>query len=247
MSIRRHGPILPKARFARWAICALPILVAGYADSPLLANNARQETQQTSARRQIVILLDINPNQQKVFALESDLAMGVLDHLDQRDAAVSVVTFGSGKPVLRSTNAKPSEAIDAIRSVIPEQSKERYASIHLYEAMNLALNQFTDDARSKSLLIIAEGREDFSRKEFKQIVFRARQLKLSCYVALVAGHSLRGSKSILMYGFYLSDLASKTHGQSIEVGDRRKKLPRSVERFSTDILNQSQDQRTRLH
>src|ERR1700680_376909 len=91
--------------------------------------------------------------------------------------------------------------------------------------MELALNQFTDDARPKSLLIIAEGREDFDGKAFKQIVSRTRQLRVNCYVALVANHSLRGSKSILIYGFYLSDFARKTHGQSISWGSQEKTSP----------------------
>ncbi len=222
-------------------VCLVPILSGASADSQLADKNAAQGNQQPSSL-QVVILQDINPNQRKVFSLESDLAAGVLDHLDPRDAAVSLITFGSGDPTLRSANAKPSEAIDAIKSVNLEQSRERYFSIHLYKAMDLALNQFTDHARHKSLLIIAEGREDFGGKAFKQIVFRARQLRVNCYVALVASHSLRGSKSILIYGFYLSELARKTHGRCIEVGDHHKKLPQFVEQFSTAILDRIQSQ-----
>jgi hypothetical protein len=247
MSIRRSGPVSSKARFARLAISALPILFTVCAQSPLLANNAPQENQQISASRQIVVLLDINPDQQKVFSMESDLAMGVLDHLNEPDDAASLITFGSRDPVLRSANAKPSEAIDAIKSVNLEQSGERHFSVHLLKAMELALNQFTDDARPKSLLIFTEGREDFGGKALKQIVSRARQLRVNCYVALVSSHSLRGSKSILMYGFYLSDFARKTHGRYIEVGDRQKKLPQFVRQLSADIVNRSQNQRTGRH
>jgi hypothetical protein len=224
-------------------VCLGPILASASTDSLLLPSKAQDENQQPSSL-QAVIVLDINPNQRKVFALESALATGILDHLAQRDAAVSLVTFGSQDPVLQIANARPSDAIDAIKSVNLEQSRERYFSIHMYETMDLALSQFKDDSRPKSLLIIAEGREDFGRKQFKQIVSRAHQLRVSCYVALVASHSLRGSKSILMYGFYLSDLARKTHGRCIEVGDRQKKLPRFVEQFSTDILNHSQTYQT---
>jgi hypothetical protein len=223
-------------------VCLVPILAGASADSLPPGQNAPQGNQQPSSL-QIVILLDINPNQRKVFSLESDLATGVLDRLDQRDAAVSLITFGSGDPALRSSNAKPSEAMGAIQSVNLEQSGERYFSIHLYKAMELALNQFTDDARPKSLFIIAEGREDFGRKTFKQLLSRTHQLGINCDVALVASHSLRGSKALLIYGFYLSDLARKTHGRCIEVGDRQKKLPRFVEQFATDILNQGQNQR----
>lgn len=237
--LRRRRPVSAKTLSTRLAIfCLVPILAAVSTDSP--ANQAQEGKQQPSL--QVVIVLDVNPNQRKVFALESALATGVLDRLNQRDAAVSLVTFGSQEPVLRIANAKPSNAIDTITNVNLEQSREKYFAVHLYRALDLALNQFKDDPRPKSLLIVAEGREDFGGKQFKQIVSRARQLRVNCYVALVASHSLRGSKSILKYGFYLSDLARKTHARCIEVGDRQKKLPRFVERFSTDILNQGQNQ-----
>ncbi len=232
-----------KTLLTRLAIfCLVSTLAAASADSPLPGKNAPQGNQQLSPL-QVVILLDINPNQSKVFSLESGLASGVLNHLNQRDAAVSLITFGYGEPALRSANAKPSEVVDAIKSVSLEQSGERYFSVHLYKAMDLALSQFTDDVRPKSLFVIAEGREDFGHKAAEQLASRARQLGVKCHVALVASHSLRGSKSILIYGFYLSDFARKTHGRCIEVGDRRKKLPRFVEQFSTDILNHSQNQR----
>ncbi len=214
-------------------VCLAPILAC----SLCLGQNAPQGNPQPTAR-EVVILLDNNPNQRKVFPLESGLATGVLDRLDQGSATVSLITFGAGDPAVRSSNAKPSAVIDAIKNVNLEQTGERYFSIHLYNAIALALDQFTADARPKSLFIIAEGREDFGSKAFKQLASRARQIGVNCYVALVASHSLRGSKSILIYGFYLSDLARKTHGRCIEVGDRQKKLPRFVDRFSTDILEQ---------
>src|SRR6266849_3845575 len=58
----------------------------------------------------------------------------------------------------------------------------------------------------------------------------------------IADHTFYGSKAIQRYGFYLRQLAGKTHGRYLEVGAHKKKLPRSVEQFSTDILNQGQNQ-----
>ena len=82
-------------------------------------------------------------NQARCFALESALESaletGILDHLAQRDAAVSLVTFGSQEPVLRIANAKPRDAIDTITKVNLQQSREKYFAVHLYEAMDLAL------------------------------------------------------------------------------------------------------------
>jgi hypothetical protein len=82
-----------------------------------------------------------------VFALESALETGILDHLAQRDAAVSLVTFGSQEPVSRIANAKPSGAIDTITNVNRRQSREKYVAVHLYEAMDLALKMFKSEAK----------------------------------------------------------------------------------------------------
>ena len=122
-----------------------PILAGVSTDSP-----AAPEDNQQPSTLQVVIVLDVNPNQGKVFALESALETGILDHLAQRDAAVSLVTFGSREPVLRIAYAKPSDAIDTITNINLEQSGEKYFAVHLYEAMDLALKQFKDDARPKS-------------------------------------------------------------------------------------------------
>lgn len=77
------------------SFCLVPILASGSADLQPLSNNSPEESQ-PPASLQVVILLDINPNQRKVFSLESGLATGVLNHLDQRDATVSLITFGNG-------------------------------------------------------------------------------------------------------------------------------------------------------
>jgi hypothetical protein len=83
----------------------------------------------------------------RCFALESALETGILDHLAQRDATVSLVTFGSQEPVLRIANAKPSDAIDTITNVNLQQSREKYFAVHLYEAMDLALKMFKSEAK----------------------------------------------------------------------------------------------------
>ena len=123
--------------------CLVPILAAVSTDSP--ANQAQEGKQQPSL--QVVIVLDVHPTQGKVFALESALETGILDHLAQPDAALSLVTFGSQAPVLRIANAKPSDAIDTITNVNLQQFREKYFAVDLYEAMDLALKMFKSEAR----------------------------------------------------------------------------------------------------
>ena len=117
-----------------------------------------------------------------------------------------------------------------------EQTREKYFSVQLYDALNLAFGQFADDDRAKSLLVISEGNDFFPGKTFKQTVSRARQLQVTLDIAMVASHPLRGTKSIQIYGFDLRRLAGKTHGRYVEVGDQQKKVSRSVDRLSESIL-----------
>jgi hypothetical protein len=191
----------------------------------------------SSSHHQVVVLLDINPHQKKVLSVELALAEGVVESLAQSGNAFSVITFGSQTPTLLKPDVTADEAITAIRDVTLEQTREKYFSVHFYDALHLAIDQFTDDTRSKSLLIISEGNDYFPHKTFKETAARAQQLQAACDVVMVADHSFYGTKGIQRYGFDLRRFAGKTHGQYIEVGGKQKKVPRSVERLSEGILS----------
>jgi hypothetical protein len=184
-----------------------------------------------------VVLLDINPNQKKVLPVELALAEGVIQKLGQPGNTFSVITFGSRSPTLLKSGVQANEAVAAIRDIGLGQQSDEYLSVQLYEALDLAFRQFTDDVGPNSLLIITEG-NDGRGKMFKQAVTRAQQLQVICNVAMVANHTLYGSKAIQRYGFYLRELVGKTHGRYIEVGDRPKKVPRSIDRLFESILGQ---------
>ena len=67
MSTRRRGPISSKTLLTRLAfVCLVQILAGASTDSPRPGQNAPQRNEQP-ASLQVVILLDINPNQRKVF------------------------------------------------------------------------------------------------------------------------------------------------------------------------------------
>jgi len=109
-----------------------------------------------------------------------------------------------------------------------------------YDALSLAISQFSNDTRSKTLLVISEGNDYFPHKTFKETVATARRLPVICDVAMVADHSFYGTKAIQRYGYHLRELAHKTHGQYVEVGGKQKNVPRSAERLSQGILQQTQ-------
>ena len=240
MLIRRHRPGSPRSRLAGSAtVFLLLALLALSARLPLRGDREQQNSPRTSSSgHHLVVLLDINPNQKKVLPVELALAEGVIQKLGQPGKAFSVITFGSKSPTLLKSGVQASEAVAVIRDIGLGQQSDEYLSVQLYGALNLAFEQFTDDAGPNSLLIVTEG-NDGRGKMFKQAVARARQLHVICNVAMVANHTLYGSKAIQRYGFYLRELAGRTHGRYIEVGDRPKKAPRSIDRLSESILGQS--------
>jgi hypothetical protein len=193
---------------------------------------------------QLVVLLDINPHQKKVLPVELALAKGIIERIDQPGNTFSVITFGSQEPTLLNSRVTADDAIAAIRDVVLEQTREKYFSVHFFAALSLAMSQVTDDPSSKSLLVISEGNDYFPHKTFKETVARTQHLQVACDVAMVADHSFYGTKAIQHYGFNLRGLAGKTHGQYIEVGDKQKKVPHSIERLSEGILSRRKNQRT---
>jgi hypothetical protein len=148
MSIESRRAMDLKTRLARRATSyVLSLLFTLFADSVLLSENAAQPS---SSGHQLVLLLDVNLNQRKVLPIELSLAEGVIQKLDQPGNVFSVITFGSQPPALLRSGVRADEAIAAIRRVSLEQTSADYLSVHLYDSLNLALGQFTDDARPKS-------------------------------------------------------------------------------------------------
>ncbi len=223
--------------------CMLLAFLVAWGQATVIGEESSLKRQQVSSSgHQVVVLLDTNPHQNKVLAVELALAEGVIQRLNQPGNVFSVITFGSHSPTLLKPSVTADEAIAAVRDVPLEQTREKYFSIRFYDAMNLAMNQFIDNTGSRSLLVISEGNDYFPRGVFNETVARAQRLQAACDVAMVADHTFYGTKGIQRYGFDLRRLAGKTRGQYIEVGEKQKKVPRSVERLSEGILNQSLDE-----
>jgi hypothetical protein len=125
-------------------------------------------------------------------------------------------------------------AVEALQKVSLGQPSQGYLSLQLYNALDIAFDQSTDDRRLKSLLVITEGNDYPRGKTIKHVISRALQLQVTCNVAIVAEHTLYGSKSIQRYGFYLRRLAGKTDGRYIEVGGSQKNISCSSAVFPTE-------------
>ncbi len=238
MSTRISRTTLQRSRLARLATLCISTLLIVCADSFLWSKIEPQtKTQPSPSGLQLVVLLDTNPHQKKVLKVELTLAEKIIQQLNQPQNRFSVITFGSQSPILVKSVVPPAEAIAAVRDVRLEQTREKYFSVQLCDAVNLAFDQFTDDAGPKSLLVISEGNDYFPGKIFKHTVSRASRLRVTFEVAMVADHSFYGTKGLQRYGFDLRRLVGKTHGRYVEIGGKEKKIPRAVEQLSENILS----------
>jgi hypothetical protein len=186
----------------------------------------------------LVLLLDVNPHQKKVLPKEITLAEGIIGRLARSgNVSFSVITFGTQMPKVIGSRLSGEEGIATIRRVNIEQAKERYFSVHFYDALSLAMDQLSDENHFQSLLVISEGNDYFPPKTFQETVATAHQLQVPCDVAMIADHTFYGTKGIQHYGFELRRLAGKTNGEYVEVGGGQRKLPQHVDRISEGILH----------
>ena len=125
--VSRSGPAVVSLF---WAV----LLV--WAQSAVIGNESTLRQQQVSSSgHQVVVLLDTNPHQKNVLAVELALTEGIIQRVDQPGNTFSVITFGSHPPTLLTPGVIADEAIAAILDVTLEQTREKYFSIHFYDAL----------------------------------------------------------------------------------------------------------------
>jgi len=225
-------------------LCALFFLLLILNTSPQCQTVAPNPAAQAPLS-QIVLLIDINADQDKVFALEKLLAQDMLCHLRRQGFVFPVIAFGPHGSRVINSGTDPDETLAAIRNLSLEAGEERSsAAPHLYQALQAATRNFNSDRKSKALLVISGGREDMSYKEFKTIRSTLSTNQIVCHVAIVSSHALYGTRAIQVRGFYLRNLAAKTHGKYVELGKREDQVLAVVAKLTERILLQSK-QRSR--
>jgi len=104
-----------------------------------------------------------------------------------------------------------------------EQTREKYFSVHFYDALSLAISQFTDQysfeipsRHFQRATTIFPARPSKRRRQ-------RQQLQAACMFNGCGSHSLR-HKRIQRYGVSFAETGGKTHGQYIEVGAKQREL-----------------------
>lgn len=190
---------------------------------------------------ELVVLVDINADQEKVFAVEQSLAIDIVEGLGEKGFSFSLIIFGLDGLKQIESEVGTENTLSAIRGLTLEPAqKKKVASPALYAALVAGQAAFGHSASQRAILVISGGRDDLDGKRFKQIKSSLRTQKIACHVAIVSWHSLYGTKGMQVRGFYLHDLARSTHGKYVELGKSQKKVPVAVQKLVERILQEEE-------
>lgn len=186
---------------------------------------------------ELVLLVDINADQEKVFAVEQSLALDIVQRLGEEGFSFSLVSFGADGSRPMESGVGTDTTLQAIRDLSLEPGdKKEVLPTRLFEALIAGQAIFSHSASERAVLVISGGGDDLDGKRFKQIKSSLRTQKIACHVAIVSWHPLYGAKGMQVRGFYLHDLARSTHAKYVELGRNHKKVEAAVERLVERIL-----------
>jgi hypothetical protein len=169
--------------------------------------------------RNIAIVIDAGPDQAGVLSKEKDLAVALLDSLS--DPSTSFVIATAGVSSQRDpTTLDRSAAIAQARDINGDTGKKR--NVAIYDAIASVIRQISLSPGLRVVIFIGEGNDGGSSVRFEELRSVAESKQIAFFVVLVADHSLRGTKSVLRYGWNLRQLADDSLGIFLENPELRK-------------------------
>lgn len=178
--------------------------------------------------RNVAIVIDAGPDQAKVLSKEKELAVALTNELS--DASTTFTINGAG--ILSKTQAtrlERSVAVEHIRDIAGENGEK--ADVLIYDAIGSAIRQIALSPGLRVVIFIGEGNDGGSKMRYAELRSLAESNQIAFFAALVADHSLRGTKSILRYGWNLRELSSDTTGVFIE----NQKTPKAIRKLSESV------------
>jgi hypothetical protein len=179
--------------------------------------------------RNIAIVIDAGPDQAKVLSKEKELAVALINGLPDGSTSFTVAGAGISSRTQAATLDR-SVAIEHIRDIAGEDGEK--TSVPIYDAIGSAILQISLSPGLRVVIFIGEGNDGGSKMRYAELRSLAESNQIAFFAALVADHSLRGTKSILRYGWNLRELSSDTTGIFLE----NQKTATATRRLSEAIL-----------
>ena len=178
--------------------------------------------------RNIALVMDAGPDQAKVLSKEKDLAIALISELSDAGTSFTIARAGTSSE-MQTTTLDRSVAIEHVREVTADSGGK--TNVPIYDAIGSAIRQISLTPGLRILIFIGEGNDGGSRLRYVELRSLAESNQIAFFAALVADHSLRGTKSILRYGWNLRELTSDTAGIFLE----NQRTPRATQRFSENV------------
>jgi hypothetical protein len=164
-------------------------------------------------RRTIAFVIDAGPDQSQVVSREKELAVALIHELSDAVTSFIVVSAVTSSRTLVTALDGP-VAIEHIHDISGESGQRR--NVAVYDAIGGAIRQISCAPGLRVVIFIGEGNDEGSTLRYPELRNLAESYHIGFFSALVANHSLRGTKSILRYGWNLRELAGDTAGLFVE-------------------------------
>jgi len=169
--------------------------------------------------RNIAIVLDAGPDQAKVLSKEKDLAVGLINDLAGNGTSFTIAEAGTSIKMQAPTQDR-AIAIEQVRDITGNSGKR--TNVAIYDAIGSVMRQGSVGEGLRIVVFIGEGNDGGSKLSYTALRDLAESHQVAFFAALIADHSLRGTKSILRYGWKLQDLAGDAAGIFLENQKTRK-------------------------
>jgi hypothetical protein len=178
--------------------------------------------------RNVAIVMDAGPDQSTVLSKEKELAVALINELSNSGTSFTIASAGA-LPKVQAPTPERSIAIGHIRDITADTGRK--TNIPIYDAIGLTIQKVSATPGLRIVIFIGEGNDGASKLRYAELRNLAESNQIAFLAALVADHSLRGTKSILRYGWNLQELTSDTAGIFLE----NQKTPKAARRLTENI------------
>jgi len=207
------------------------VVTVGSASVPAKAIKASPEIS-----RNIAIVVDAGPDQSKVLSREKDLAVALINELADGNTRFTIASAGISSKT-QATTTDPSVASSDVRDISEDKGEKR--NVPIYDAIGSVIRQISLTSDLRVIIFIGEGNDGGSKLGYADVLNLAESNQIAFCAALVADHSLRGTKSILRYGWNLREFVGDTAGIFLEnpkTQNATRRLSESVRRLRLIIF-----------